>query len=242
MSAAWRRGLRWLLTPIAGSQRCFELCHGIFGLVAACIAAFMASVWWLAGLGFSLYFTWGWNFPTNLFIPGEIVWAMGSIPHTFILVGFVTMMVVLLLLVSAPFATSGLTAMNVAIARVMLTTERVSALQHQIEALTDSRNAAMSAETAALRRLERDIHDGPQQRLVRLGMDLDLAQRRLRTDPQSARPLLVEAISQTRETLDELRALSRGIAPPLLPDRGLSAAITALAGRSPVPVEVEISL
>src|SRR5207302_4479357 len=94
----------------------------------------------------------------------------------------------------------------------------------------------------ALRKLERDIHDGPQQRLIRLGMDLGLAQLRLRTDREAARPLLAEAINQTRETLDELRALSRGIAPPILADRGLSAALMALAGRNTVPVELDISL
>src|SRR5260370_17644814 len=93
----------------------------------------------------------------------------------------------------------------------------------------------MSAESAALRRLERDIHDGPQQRLVRLGMDLDLAQRRLRVDPESAQPLLAEAISQTRETLHELRALSRGIAPPILADRRLPPAIIAPPLPHPLP-------
>src|SRR5260370_14694867 len=188
MSAAWRRGLRWLLTPIAGSQRCFDLWHGIFGLIGASIAAFMGAVWWLAGLGFSLYFVWGWNFPTNLFIPGEIVWAMGSIPHTFIFVGFVTTIVGLLLLVSAPFATSGLTAMNVAIARVMLTTERVSALQHQIEELTDRRGAAVAAGAAGPRQLGREIRHRPPPRVLRPRGRLVISPRPPRRGPPSAPP------------------------------------------------------
>jgi signal transduction histidine kinase len=90
-----------------------------------------------------------------------------------------------------------------------------------------------------VRRLERDLHDGPQQRLIRLAMDLGTAQRRLRTDPESAGPLISGAIEQARETLEELRALSRGIAPPVLADRGLPAALAALAARCPVPVELD---
>jgi signal transduction histidine kinase len=99
--------------------------------------------------------------------------------------------------------------------------------------------AAVSAEATALRRLERDIHDGPQQRLVRLAMDLGRAEQQFGTDPEAARATVAEALTQTRETLDELRALSRGIAPPILVDRGLQAALTALAGRSIVPVDLD---
>jgi len=99
--------------------------------------------------------------------------------------------------------------------------------------------AAVSAEATALRKLERDIHDGPQQRLVRLAMDLGRAEQMFATDPDAARATVAEALTQTRETLDELRALSRGIAPPILVDRGLQAALTALAGRCTVPVDLD---
>ena len=85
----------------------------------------------------------------------------------------------------------------------------------------------------ALRRLERDIHDGPQQRLVRLSMDLSRAQRHLDRDPEATRAALGEAAGMAREALEELRALSRGIAPPVLADRGLAAALAAIAARSP---------
>ena len=94
----------------------------------------------------------------------------------------------------------------------------------------------------ALRRLERDIHDGPQQQLVRLNMDLARAQRQLERDPEAARPTLGEAAGLARETLEELRALSRGIAPPVLADRGLAAALAAVAARSPVPVDLTVDL
>jgi hypothetical protein len=98
---------------------------------------------------------------------------------------------------------------------------------------------AVTADAAALRRLERDIHDGPQQRLVRLAMDLGRAQHHLASRPEAAQAALADAIAQTRETLDELRALSRGIAPPILADRGLPAALAALAARSTIPAEFD---
>jgi len=106
--------------------------------------------------------------------------------------------------------------------------------------LSEQRDSAVSAEATALRRLERDIHDGPQQRLVRLAMDLGRARQQLDTDPAAARLILDDALGQTRETLDELRALSRGIAPPILSDRGLAAALAALAARGVIPVNLSV--
>jgi signal transduction histidine kinase len=100
--------------------------------------------------------------------------------------------------------------------------------------------AAVAAESTALRRLERDIHDGPQQRLVRLAVDLGRAQQQLDSDPEAARETVAEALTQTREALGELRTLSRGIAPPILVDRGLGAAVSALAARCTVPVDLDI--
>jgi signal transduction histidine kinase len=113
-------------------------------------------------------------------------------------------------------------------------------VQHRISDLSEQRDSAVSAEATALRRLERDIHDGPQQRLVRLAMDLGRARQQLDTDPGAARTTIEEALGQTRETLDELRALSRGIAPPILVDRGLPAALQALAARGVVPVRLSV--
>lgn len=101
----------------------------------------------------------------------------------------------------------------------------------QITQLRVSRAAAQRAETGALRKLERDIHDGPQQRLVRLNMDLARARRQLDQDPERAREMLGDAMAQAQETLAELRQLSRGIAPPVLIDRGLEAAIDETAPR-----------
>ena len=141
-----------------------------------------------------------------------------------------------------PLLFRGLTLMHDGIARGMLGAWRSEALEREVAELAASRGAAVQAEDASLRRLERDIHDGPQQRLVRLQMDLATIERRLEHDPDSAKALVGEARDQAREALDELRALSRGFAPPLLQDRGLGSALESLAARSPVPVEFENAL
>ncbi|MBJ7454335.1 MAG: sensor histidine kinase, partial [Blastococcus sp.] len=139
-----------------------------------------------------------------------------------------------------PFAVRAVALLQAQLSRIMLTSR--AATQAEIGRLAEGREAAVAAEAVALRRLERDIHDGPQQRLVRLSMDLSRAQRQLDRDPGAARTTLTEAAVLARETLEELRALSRGIAPPVLADRGLAAALAALAARSPVPVELAVDL
>jgi signal transduction histidine kinase len=141
-----------------------------------------------------------------------------------------------------PFVLRGLTWMHWGVARGMLGAFRADTLEREVATLTESRTAAVAAEGSALRRLERDIHDGPQQRLVRLQMDLAAAERQLETDPEAARRLLEEARQQSKDALEELRALSRGFAPPILLDRGLVAALESLAVRSAVTVRVVSTL
>jgi signal transduction histidine kinase len=123
-----------------------------------------------------------------------------------------------------------------------LLTNQTAALRARAAQLETSRRAAVQAEAQTLRRVERDIHDGPQQRLVRLNMDLEAVQRRLDDDPEKARVIVAEALEQSKEALNELRALSRGIAPPILADRGLAAALAAAAARCPVEVSLDVDL
>jgi signal transduction histidine kinase len=137
-----------------------------------------------------------------------------------------------------PIVTRGLVLLHDVIARVTLGAFPSEALRTQVGDLEASRGAAQSAEGHSLRRLERDIHDGPQQRLVRLQMDLAAADRQLDADPDRARTLIAEAMQQSKDALEELRALSRGFAPPILLDRGLVAALESSAVRSSVPVSV----
>ncbi|WP_285107890.1 histidine kinase [Promicromonospora sp. MEB111] len=107
--------------------------------------------------------------------------------------------------------------------------------------LTESRTAAVSAADTERRRIERDLHDGAQQRLVALGVELGVARRLADKDPEHAVAALELAHREIKETLAELRDLVRGIHPAVLSDRGLDAALSALAGRSPVPVRVEVT-
>jgi signal transduction histidine kinase len=128
--------------------------------------------------------------------------------------------------------------MHWGIAYGMLGAWKSEALRRQVQNLSDARGAASSAEGHSLRRLERDIHDGPQQRLVRMQMDLAAADRQLDDDPEKARTLIAEAMQQSKDALEELRALSRGFAPPILLDRGLVAALESAATRSPISTRV----
>ena len=137
---------------------------------------------------------------------------------------------------TAPAVLRGLASMQTGLIRAMLS------WRSEVSRLQTSRAAVQRAEADTRRRLERDIHDGPQQRLVRLRMDLARAQRQAEKDPVAASAIIQGAMDQTQQTLDELRQLSRGIAPPVLVDRGLAAAITEAATRSSVPVTVSTEL
>jgi signal transduction histidine kinase len=112
-------------------------------------------------------------------------------------------------------------------------------LRARVDELTTSRARLLETGVAERRRLERDLHDGAQQRLVALSLDLRLAQARLHADPDRAGELLTHAQEELRLALAELRELARGIHPAVLSDRGLDAALQALAARSPVPVMLE---
>jgi signal transduction histidine kinase len=111
-------------------------------------------------------------------------------------------------------------------------------MTERIETLTVTRTAAINAQEAELRRIERDLHDGAQARLVALGMTIGMAEQKMATDPEGARQLLAEARGGAHEALSELRDLARGIHPPVLQDRGLEAAVRELAVRSPLDVHV----
>jgi len=114
-----------------------------------------------------------------------------------------------------------------------------AALRARVDELNKNRARLVEAGVAERRRLERDLHDGAQQRLVALSLDLRLAQGRLHGDPDGAGELLARAQEELRLALAELRELARGIHPAVLADRGLDAALEALAARSPVPVELD---
>ncbi|HEX2300369.1 MAG TPA: sensor domain-containing protein, partial [Pseudonocardiaceae bacterium] len=236
------RGLSRLLRALLDPQSWRDLLHMVLAFPLR-VASFAISVpWVIGGLGGVLYVLWEWALPRT---PQD--------PDNYTLIELITgndtrLADILfttacgaVLLGSAPFVLRGLTAMQTGLAKALLTSEN-AALRARAEQLADRRRAAAAAEAQTLRRVERDIHDGPQQRLVRLNIDLETAARRLDDDPEAARPLVTEALTQSREALAELRAVSRGIAPPILADRGLGPALAAAAARCPVEVSLDVAL
>ncbi|MFB8243752.1 sensor histidine kinase [Streptomyces sp. NPDC055952] len=115
-------------------------------------------------------------------------------------------------------------------------------LAERVRVLTETRRDAVDASAAELRRIERDLHDGAQARLVAVGMDLGTIEALLDKDPAQARVLVAQARASSVEALAELRELVRGIHPPVLAERGLGDAVRALALRLPVATEVSVDL
>jgi signal transduction histidine kinase len=233
---------RQVLTPLGDGQSWLDLLHGMFRFVPSTFAFAFAVTWWAGAIGGLSFVLWDWSIPRgpdNTDLPQLLgmgdAWITRVAFYTAAGVFFAgTLYPVIrgVALLEALFARGLLSGVNELRAQVAVAEAARDTAQAQ-------KAAAVSAEATALRRLERDIHDGPQQRLVRLAMDLGRAEQQFATDPDAARATVAEALAQTRETLDELRALSRGIAPPILVDRGLQAALTALAGRSLVPVDLD---
>ncbi|MET0426380.1 MAG: sensor domain-containing protein, partial [Actinoplanes sp.] len=226
-------------------QSWLDLLHGMFRFIPSTIGFSLVFTWWIVALSGLTVWAWDWSIPhnpDNTDLP-ELL-GMGDGTNTRLIfyfaigvffAGTLYPVVRAAALMEAYFARGLLCGVNELREQVVTANAARDVAQAQ-------KAAAVSAEATALRKLERDIHDGPQQRLVRLAMDLGRAEQQFATNPEAARATVAEALTQTRETLDELRALSRGIAPPILVDRGLVAALTALAGRCTVPVELDAPL
>jgi signal transduction histidine kinase len=137
------------------------------------------------------------------------------------------------------------------LARAMATVDRAlvrgllqpsDTLERRIAELESDRGVVVDTAAADLRRIERDLHDGAQARLVALAMDLGLAREKLLEDPEAAARMVGEAHGEVKVALQELRDLARGIHPAILTDRGLDAALSSVAGRCTVPVQVTVDL
>ncbi|MDB1089992.1 histidine kinase [Streptomyces sp. ACA25] len=126
--------------------------------------------------------------------------------------------------------------------RALLLPTGKQALTRRVERLQETRYDAVDSSAAELRRIERDLHDGAQARLVAMGMNLGAVEALIGNDPEQARKLLAQARENSAEALNELRDLVSGIHPPVLAERGLGDAARALALRMPLPVETDIDL
>ena len=145
-----------------------------------------------------------------------------------------------LLLLASPPLTRGLAAMDAALARLLLAPR--SDLAARVTELEISREKVVDAAEAERRRIERDLHDGAQQRLVALAMELGRAKAKFADDVDAAKDLVDQAHAEAKAALTELRDLVRGVHPPVLTDRGLDAALSGLAARCPVHTDVNVDM
>nr|WP_236567987.1 MULTISPECIES: histidine kinase [unclassified Nocardiopsis] len=135
-----------------------------------------------------------------------------------------------------------LVATEVLLHRVLLFEAPEVRIRRRLVHVQDSRLRMVDAAEAERRRIERDLHDGAQQRLLALSMTLTRARARVAADPAAALELITEAQRESREVMDELRQVARGLHPRVLTDHGLGSALPVAAGRSPVPVRVDVEL
>jgi signal transduction histidine kinase len=206
-------------------------------LAAAAIAAFGM---WLAGLLYTLVYAYAWALPRA----GLLHHGMGTtgvFPHPGPPVDAYLTLAGILLLAAAPFVTAGVAALDVRVTQALLGPSRAEELEHRVERLTKTRAGAVDAADAERRRLERNLHDGTQQRLVSLAMNLGMAKAQTST-VEEAHQAIAEAHLETKEALAELRNLVRGLHPPVLEDRGLDAALSGVAARMPIPVKLTVNV
>jgi signal transduction histidine kinase len=146
----------------------------------------------------------------------------------------------ILLLLAAPQIAYGFAAMDTKLTRWLLSPP--SDLAARVAELEDSRERVVDEAEAERRRIERDLHDGAQQRLVALAMELGRAKAKFADDVDAAQVLVDQAHAHAKEALTELRNLVRGVHPPVLTDRGLDAALSGLVALCPIPVELHVEV
>jgi signal transduction histidine kinase len=255
------RSRRWMPTLAAGLS-VGEYIRSVMFRLAALIAVLLSAIWaldgqgyfwpawvWL-GLGVPLMLdrtaSWAWRHPPGAVRRVACVWALVSVAAvililtwllTWLLAGVQTFWPAWALL---GLGTAGSAYSLFALHDRVLVAHGRRALRARIEALTHTRRQAVDAQAAELRRIERDLHDGAQARLVALTMQLGRAELRVEREPDLTR-LIREAQQEAHRTIGELRDLARGIVPPLLADRGLVAAVESLAARYEIGTAIESS-
>ncbi|HEY5419169.1 MAG TPA: sensor histidine kinase [Marmoricola sp.] len=230
--------VRRLFTPLRDAQSWLDLLWGVLGFATGTTAFAVTVAWWAGSFGGITYWFWQRWLPVDdgtETLASMIGLGVGREPEIWLNLGLGLAGLLLLPVVVRLMAT-----MHASLSWVLLCSR--AELQRDVRHAEGGREAARIAEADSLRRLERDIHDGPQQRLVRLQMDLGRAGKQLDQDPRQAKLTIDAAMQQARDTVAELRSLSRGIAPPVLVDRGLVAALQEAFARAPFPVHATIDV
>jgi signal transduction histidine kinase len=234
--ASSRAGFRWLLIP---RWRTFreqatwgELCYALFQQAWLLVSFLVSLTVWSVGLALVTLPFYAASLPGGAAHIGRWQAHGGDI--------LVAAAVGAVLLLAAPQVTRGLARGDTALARALLGAR--PDLAARVAELQDSRDRVVDAAEAERRRIERDLHDGAQQRLVAVAMELGRAKSKFADDVDAAAELVDRAHSEAKAALTELRALVRGVHPPVLSELGLDAALSGLAARCPVPVEVRVDI
>ncbi|RZS44764.1 signal transduction histidine kinase [Herbihabitans rhizosphaerae] len=213
------RDLRWVPgMMVAGTVL------GLFGalmVLLPLVALGVIGLWWL--------------FPAD-----DPIRVLASVPidswPTAFAVGIPQLLLTVLLALFVPPAVAKAAA---AVSRWLLAPSVTAELAERVSTLDKTRAGAIAAHGSELRRIERDLHDGTQARLVSIAMQLGLAERKLANDPQAVGPLLAKARAGAEDAMVELRDVLRSVYPPVLADRGLEGALTSVVARCPVPSTVD---
>lgn len=211
-------------------------------------AALAAIAIWLTSLVLALEYLWTWSLPPGTFfrqatypLGGPIGTRVDGVAQVGSGTGALLTLVGIAGLFIAPWLTSWIAALDARAGWTLLGPSRAEELEHRVEHLTQTRAGAVDAADAERRRLERDLHDGTQQRLVSLAINLGMA-RVNATTTQEAQHALAQAHEEAKSALAELRDLIRGLHPAVLEDRGLDAALSGVAARMPIPVRLTVDL
>ncbi|MER0445500.1 sensor histidine kinase [Streptomyces sp. Edi4] len=185
---------------------------------------------WATGAAFALVYSWAWALPVD---QRPVGWSDRYLAFTVIGV---------LLLLATPALAALVARLDSHAASALLGPSRAKELARRVEDLAESRADILDAADLERRRIERDLHDGAQQRLVSLAMNLGIARATLTDLPPEARAVIDEAHREAKEAIEELSNLVRGLHPAVLEDRGLDAAISGIAARAPFPVDLTVEL
>jgi len=209
---------------------------------ALAAAAVAAVGMWLAGIMFTLVYAYAWMLSSGGWLwRGQSSSKVDSLLRLGVPVDVYLTAVGIALLFAAPWVTAGVATLDARIAPGLLGPSRAEELEHRVQHLTQTRAGAVDAADAERRRLERDLHDGTQQRLVSLAMNLGMA-RAQATTADEAHQAIAEAHEEAKAALTELRNLIRGLHPAVLENRGLDAALSGVAARMPIPVRLTVDL
>ncbi|MBT2506415.1 sensor domain-containing protein [Streptomyces sp. ISL-98] len=233
--------MSWMGAMLNNGASWRHLLYAVLHLPWGIFAFTLAVTLWTFGWGMLTYPLWQWVFPVYAGMDGLQLY--GDSTHNLYLDSPVELAATsafgLLVTLVSPWVIRALTTVDALMVAGLL---GPSKLATRVSELESDRGVVVDTAAADLRRIERDLHDGAQARLVALAMDLGLAKEKLTEDPEAAARMVSEAHGEVKVALQELRDLARGIHPAVLTDRGLDAALSAVASRCTVPVQVEVDL